>query len=254
MRFATDSSDFTVSASARGCAGRPAVGSYRQPLLHEHSKGKNGDASGGGLGGRVFLALGRDICKVFGMGRLQTKFPGKQAPRKRLRWVALERRLPRNCLGGLGLGALFAWALWRGADAGREQPLVYGLFAVATLALFLHEAWRLWRHAKPSHVVRTPPRPPYAGGAATFRYRYRGDAADLARVVVSAGIWRPSGYDFRALDEKTAEVELPPTQRAEGYVKLVVPAPRFFGDRPSVAVEITDRRGRKRTSYYSLPA
>lgn len=187
------------------------------------------------------------------MGRLKIQSPKKKAPRKRLRWVALDRRLPRNSLGGLGLGVLFAWMLWRGADAGREQPLMYGLFAAATVALFLYEAWRFWRHAKPSYVVRTLPRPPYAGGTATFRYRYRGDAADLARVVVSGGIWRPSGYDDRSLDEATAAVELPPEQRAEGYVKLVLPAPRFFGDRPSLAVEITDRRGHKRTSYYSLP-
>lgn len=187
------------------------------------------------------------------MGRLKIKASRGKEARKRLCWVALDRRLPRNCLGGLGLGALFAWALWAGAGGGRENPLGYGLFAAATAALFLYEAWRLWRHAKPSYVVRTLPRPPYAGGTATFRYRYRGDAADLARVAVSAGIWRPSGYDDRSLDEATAAVELPPEQRAEGYVKLAVPAPRFFGDRPSLAVEITDRRGRTRTSYYSLP-
>ena len=175
-------------------------------------------------------------------------------PRKKSRWVALERRLPKNCLGGLGLGALFAWALWAGGGEGREQPLAYGLFAAATAALFLYEAWRLWRHAKPSYVVRALPRPPYAGGTVTLRYRYRGDAADLARVAFSAGIWRPIGADSPSLAEAGAAVELPPEQRAEGCVKLAVPAPRFFGDRPSIAVEITDRRGRKRTSCYSLPA
>lgn len=188
------------------------------------------------------------------MGSLTTKPSRKKEPRKRPRWMALDRRLPRNCIGGLILGALFAWALWAGADDIGANPLVYGLFVGATAALFLFEAWRLWRHAKPSYVVRMPPRPPHTEGTATFRYRYRGDAADLARVVISAGIWRPTGDVLHPLVDVTSAVELPPEQRAEGYVKLCVPAPTCFGDRPSLAVEITDHRGHKRTSYYSLPS
>lgn len=187
------------------------------------------------------------------MGRLKKKSSCKKEPRKRSRWVALNRRLPRNCLGGLALVALFGWALWAGADDGCEKPLVYGLFAVATAALFLYEAWRLWQHAKPGYVVRMFSLPPHTRGTTTFRYRYRGDATDLERVVVSTGIWRPSGNDFRPLDDVASAVELPPEERAEGYMKLCVPAPSFFVEHPSLAVEITDRHGRKRTSYYSLP-
>ena len=189
------------------------------------------------------------------MGTLRVK-PKKPPERRASRWVALVRRLPKGALSFLLFGACFAG--WATRDLLRFPPGNPGtrwLYALAILlgtGSFLWSARRLWLHVKPSYVVRmcgggftTPTR-------VTFRYRYHGDASQLARVTFAAGYWHTGGMiSYPPVDITGSVVELPREALAEGYAKLDVPPPKL--DRPpTLWVEITDRNGRRRGSAYRI--
>ena len=190
------------------------------------------------------------------MGTIRAK-PPKPRKRHASRWVALDRRLPKGALFLLLFGACFAG--WATRDLLRSPPGNPGarwpcaLAILAGTASFLWSARRLWLHVKPSYAVRacgggftTPTR-------VTFRYRYRGDASQLARVTFATGYRHTGGMiSYPPVDITGSVVELPRETLAEGYAKLAVPAPGF-GRPPALWVEITDRTGHRRGSAYRIP-
>lgn len=189
------------------------------------------------------------------MGKLRAK-PPKPRKRHAPRWVGLERRLPKGSLFALLLGPVFAGLAVKDCFRARpNSPPQLWLHAIAVLAgtaLFLWAVWRLRLHAKPCYTIKV-----YDGGFtartdATFRYRYRGDASDLARVTFQTGHWNTGGCVHPAVHVTGCVEELPPEALAEGVVKLAVPEPTF-GRPPTLWVEITDRKGHRRDSVYSIP-
>lgn len=190
------------------------------------------------------------------MGQLRVK-PKEPPERRASRWVALDRRLPKGALSTLLFGGGFAgWATRDLLFSPPGNPAARWLCAIAILlgtAFFLRSAWRLWLHVKPSYVVRacgggftTPTR-------VTFRYRYHGDASQLSRVAFATGYWHTGGMiAYPPVDITGSIVDLPREALAEGYAKLDVP-PKKLDRPPTLWVEITDRKGRRRGSAYLVP-
>ena len=190
------------------------------------------------------------------MGQLRVK-PKEPPERRASRWVTLDRRLPKGALSTLLFGGGFAgWATRDLLFSPPGNPAARWLCAIAILlgtAFFLRSAWRLWLHVKPSYVVRACGGGPKAGTHTTFRYRYHGDASQLSRVAFAAGYWHSDGKIAHPPVETTgAAVELPEADRAEGFVQLDVPR-SGLGRSPTLWVEITDRKGRRRGSVYRIP-
>ena len=164
--------------------------------------------------------------------------------------------MPKGSLFALLLGPVFAGLAVKDFYRARpESPPQLWLHAIAVLAgtaLFLWAVWRLRLHAKPCYTVKV-----YGGGFttrtdATFRYRYRGDASDLARVTFQTGHGNTGGSIHPPVFVTGCVGELPREALAEGVVELDIPE-AGFGRPPALWVGITDRNGRRRGSAYRIP-
>ena len=189
------------------------------------------------------------------MGKLRAK-PHKSRKRHVPRWVALERRLPKGSLSGLLVGLLFAgFAAGHFSRMRPDTPAQLWLHAIAVLAgmvVFLWAVRQLWLHAKPCYEIKAYGGGPKTGRNVNFRYRYRGDASDLSRVTFATGWWNSGGSVTPSVHLAGPVAELPEAERAEGAVQLFVQAPVLFRH-AALWVEITDRKGHRRDSVYSIP-